>query len=120
MTIQHAPETSTVEHRIEETQRPRAYRWAVPAGLVAVAATAVIGVTQDRGHSDRGDLTRSQVFVQDAIDEALAANRSADFTRAQDTVQDAIDEALAANRSPEFTRAHELVQDAIDAALASS
>jgi hypothetical protein len=146
MTIQHAPETSPVGHRIEETQRPRAYRWAVPAGLVAVAATAVIGVTQYRSDSDdgdRGDFTRSQVLVQDAIDAALTANRSADLTRAQDTVQDAIDEALAANRagevtraqdtvqdaidealaanrSPEFTRAQQLVQDAIDAALASS
>src|SRR5688572_28837951 len=111
MTIQHAPETSPVGHRIEETHRPRNYRWAVPAGLVAVAATAVIGVTQHRGdseHDDRADLTRSQVLVQDAIDSALAANRVSDFTRAQDLVQDAIDSALAANRVSDFTRAQDL------------
>ena len=124
MTIQHVPETPAVEHRIDETHRPRHYRWAVPAGLVAVAATAVIGVTQYRGHSDQGeggDLTRSQVLVQDAIDAALAANRGSEFTRAQDTVQEAIDAALAANRtSTDYTRAQTLVQEAIDAALASS
>ncbi|HZI46081.1 MAG TPA: hypothetical protein VFD53_12720, partial [Ilumatobacter sp.] len=99
------------------------YRWAVPAGLVAVAATAVIGVTQYRSDGDpanRREFTRSQVLVQNAIDEALAANRGSELTRAQDTVQAAIDEALAANRSREFTRAQDTVQDAIDAALASS
>jgi hypothetical protein len=102
MTIQHVRETSALGNRIDETHRPRIYRWAVPAGLVAVAATAVIGVTQyrsDSGDGNPGDLTRSQVLVQDAIDEALAANQAGEFTRAQNTVQDAIDEALAAGRA---------------------
>ena len=123
MTIQHAPETPAVGHHIEQTHRPRVFRWAVPAGLVAVAATAVIGVTQYRSDSDdgdRGDFTRSQVLVQDAIDAALAANRASDVTRSQVLVQDAIDEALAANRTTDFTRAQNLVQEGIDAALASS
>jgi hypothetical protein len=121
MTIQQIPETSTVEHT-DITRNPRNYRWAVPAGLVAVAATAVIGVTQLRGQSDHDDpvdLSRSQVLVQQAIDQALAANRGADFTRSQVLVQDAIDEALTANRGADFTRAQVLVQQAIDEALAA-
>ena len=97
MTIHHDPQTSALG----------THRWVIPAGLAAVAATLVIGVTQYRpgtdsdvtsrpvSVSDAGDLTQSRVLVQDAIDEALAANRGGEFTRAQDTVQQAIDEALA-------------------------
>ena len=116
MTIQQFPETSTVGHR-----------WAVPAGAVAVAvaAVAVIGVSHFSGHDAHAvntPFTRSQVLVQDAIDDAIAANAKPDATRSQVLVQHAIDEALAAfpQHPSDFTRAQVLEQEAIDAALASS
>ena len=122
MTVHHTPQTSAFAN----------HRWVVRAGLAAVAATLAIGLSQYRAGtdsdvasrpmsvSDAPDLTRSGVLVQDAIDEALAANRVSDFTRAQDLVQGAIDSALAANRVSDFTRAQDLVQKSIDAALATA
>ena len=121
MTVQHIPQPSTVARAVDKTRRTRIVRWAVAAGLAVVAATAVIGVTQYRDQgSTQTEVTRSQVLVQGAIDEALAANRTGEVTRSQVLVQGAIDAALAANHTTDYTRAQTLVQQSIDSALASS
>lgn len=107
MTIQYDPRNITSQASDAPTQGRRARRWAVPAGLAAVSAFAVIGVVQNSGgtHADTSsvpglasqvDLTKAQTLVQRAIDDALASNRtSAGYTKAQTLVQRAIDDALA-------------------------
>jgi hypothetical protein len=124
MTIHQDP-TTTVAHDLDDSPRSRRHGWLIPAGVVAVAAVAALGVARYRDDGDQHGVTGSnytgaQVLVEDAIDEALAANRSGDFTTSQVLVQDAIDEALAAHRSGDFTKSEVLVQQAIDQALAAN
>ena len=131
MTIQYDPRNITSQDSDAATHGRRARRWAVPAGLAAVTAFAVIGATQISGgtHADTSsvpgrasqvDFTKAQTLVQQSIDAALEHNHTgADFTKAQNLVQQSINEALAGNHtSSDFTKAQNLVQQSIADALA--
>ncbi|MEO1056766.1 MAG: hypothetical protein AAFY28_07620 [Actinomycetota bacterium] len=115
-------------------EQPSAHRgWLYAVAGVAVAAVgtiAVVSALQDDGATTSTgsavvaeQATSSQALVQQSIDDALAAQRTAAATQpsSQALVQESIDDALAAQRTATATQpsSQALVQQSIDEALAA-
>lgn len=107
-------------------RRHRRLRWIVPVGVVAVAGVSLGVAARDAGTAGESadaaiTLQPSYQMVQEAIDDALAANGAVIAQQSSyQMVQNAIDDALAADTAPVEQSSTQMVQDSIDDALAAA